>query len=387
MINKKICNSDKDCDNNYLCSFNDDDINNYCINNNIENLYKGCLKDNKYNYESIESKNYNNEQTYNDCIDFSRKQTNKDGFEYNYMIYHPKKKINVDKTTINIYLKCDEQILSVIPYNDYFDIACDNNQENCILTGKKILNNFIEKNTNNCNGKIYLEVIYECNNEGLKKILKIPYLNNSSNIKINLNCPINSNPEYKTKCEALYINNINDDLEYYFDDKINMNNCKNPVFTIPRIVTNIDKYKKMKKKISQSKIKNYDEKINEKISDLRKLEAEKYIILKKIQTGKDISLEEALEIISKKPLKDNTNNWKIYNNYDAAQKLFDYSENNVEILKYYGKVYTIQDAMDIANKNDEPFFVWYHNSFELDNFASKLYFIDIYSLNENILKK
>ena len=30
------------------------------------------------------------------------------------------------------------------------------------------------------------------------------------------------------------------------------------------------------------------------------------------------------------------------------------------------------------SENDQNYFVWYHNSYELDDFASKLYFIDIY---------
>ena len=56
-------------------------------------------------------------------------------------------------------------------------------------------------------------------------------------------------------------------------------------------------------------------------------------------------------------------------------------------MKYYGLVYTIEDAIRIANENNENLFVWYHNSFELDNFASKLYFIDIYNVDEELLSK
>jgi hypothetical protein len=171
------------------------------------------------------------------------------------------------------------------------------------------------------------------------------------------------------------------------DYNTSLYHCKNPVFTVPKPVKDVSKYKRLQNKHLQNEMDSYDNQINEKINDVRKLEAEKYMKIKNIQTGKSITMEEALDAINKYPLQQNTTSWKTYENYDAAQKLYDYSENNVNILKYYGKVYTIQDAMDAANKNNEVFFVWYNNSFELDNFASKLYFIDIYSLDESILKK
>lgn len=395
-INKKLCTNDNDCNINELCGYeenNNNEYNNYCIENNLYKLYYGCLDDTinyrENNFEAIESKSMDNNQTYMDCINFVRKQTNKDGIDFNYMIYRDKKKVFVDVSTINIYLKCDEEILAVIPYTDYFNLTCDERQENCVLIGKDSLKNFIKQNTKNCNGKIYLEITYLCENEGLKKTNKIPInLNSDISIKLNMNCPINKKDErYNTKCEALYINNKDDNLKTYMDYNTSLYYCKNPVFKVPKPVKDINIYKRFKNKNLQNEINNYDKQINEKINDVRKLEAEKYMKLKGIQTGNKITFEEALDAISKYPLKENTTNWKIYENYDAAQKLYDYSENKVEILKYYGKVYTIQDAMDAANKNNELFFVWYHNSYELDNFASKLYFIDIYSLDESILKK
>jgi hypothetical protein len=82
--------------------------------------------------------------------------------------------------------------------------------------------------------------------------------------------------------------------------------------------------------------------------------------------------------------------WKLYNGYDAVQNLFNDNENNNtenRLIKYYGKVYTIDDAIKIANENEQNFFVWYNNSYELDNFASKLYFIDIYNIDEDIYNK
>jgi hypothetical protein len=389
-INKKICKTDKDCDENYLCGFNEADYNNYCIDNSAEKLYGGCLIDyENSNFEAIESKSLNNNETYRDCIEFVRKQTNKDGLDFNYMIYKGKKKVFVDIGTINIYLKCDDEILAVIPYTDYFELRCDKTQENCVLIGKESLKNFIRQNTRNCNGKISLDITYECENEGLKKTENILVnLNQNILIKISMNCPINKNDNrFKTKCEAMYINNRSDNLKTYIDYGKTLENCSNPIFRVPKPVYDMSKYKMMKNKYYHNELNKYDQKISEKKNDLKILEAEKYIKLKNIHSGKMISLEEALKIIDKYPLEKNVTNWKIYKNYDAAQKLFHYDEYQNKVLKYYGKVYTLEDAIEAANINNELFFVWYHNSFELDNFASKLYFIDIYSLEENILKK
>lgn len=396
MLNAKKCSSDNDCDNDNLCSFNDDDYSNYCIKNDINDFYYGCINNNVYhNLESIESKSDSNNFDYNKCIDFSRRQINKDGLNFNYMIYKPKKKTFVDTSTINIYLKCEDEILAVIPYEDYFTIKCDENQENCVLISKESLLNFIKQNTKNCNKKLYLEVIYECENEGFKKNLKIYFdINNFTNIKIDLKCPIDeTNDKFNSKCQAIYIDNYSINKNNY-KDLINMdktlNECKNPIFKIPRIVNDVSKYKKVKSNYSNNEIKEYDNKINQQINDLKKLEAEKYIKLKKIQTGEVITLEQAYDIINTKSfnnlLENSKEKWKIFKNYDAAQNIFQENENN-KILNYYGKVYTLEEAINIANYNKQNYFVWYHNSYELDDYASKLYFIDLFYEDTKLLKK
>jgi hypothetical protein len=389
-INKN-CFSDSDCENNFMCSFNDQDLNNYCIRNDVTDLYTGCLNNNvENNFEVIETKSNDKNFNYIDCINFSRKQTNKDNLEYNYMVFKPKKEAYVDTTTINIYLKCDSEILAVIPYNDYFTLKCDVKQENCVLESKESLFNFIKQNTRNCNGNLYLEINYLCENEGLRKDENIPIsLNKFIPIKIDLKCPIDpSNDKFKAKCEALYIPN-NGELYPGVDNGIGINDCRNPLFKVPRIVTDTQKYKKAKSKITNNELKDYDAKINEKIEDLKKLEAEKYMKVNKYKKGVDISLEESYEIINKKPFSNffhNTNEkWKLFNNYDAAQNLFPENEKNT-VLSYYGKVYTLNEAINAAEENDQNYFVWYHNSYELDDFASKLYFIDIYFGNQSLLK-
>lgn len=396
MVNiNKSCILDEDCDKGTICAFDEKDFSNYCISNNINDLYYGCINDNiENNLESIENKSNNDTFNFTDCINFSRRQINKDNLEYNYMIYKPKKNVFVDTTTINIYLKCEDEILAIIPYGDYFNLKCDDNQQNCILESKESLLNFIIQNTKNCDKKIYLEIIYECENEGLKKSKKIPiYLDNFIPIEINLTCPIdNNNEKFKSKCESIYINEYDtNNYENIIDSKKKFNECKNPLFKVPRIVKNINNYKKLKSNYSKNELKDYDKKINEKIEDLKKLEAEKYMRLKKIKNNVDISFEDSYKKINANSTSNSFNKltndaWKIYKNYDAAQNLYEENEKN-KVLTYYGKVYTLDDAMRIAEENDQNYFVWYHNSYELDDFASKLYFIDVFFGEQNLLKK
>ena len=393
--NKKKCISDNDCDDDNICAFNNNDMDHYCISNNINDLYYGCIDNNSIKIDSVESKSNLDHLNYKKCIDFSRRQLNNEGLDYNYMIFKPKKRAYVDTSTINIYLKCEDQILVILPYNDYFNLKCDKNKENCILEPKESLLNFIIQNSTNCNKKLYLEIIYECENENIKKNEIIPiYIDNFKNIKIKLKCPIDeNNDKFKSKCEAVYINNF--DKKKNINELIDVNKslyeCKNPIYNVPIITKNINNYKKIKAKYSNLELKDYDNKINEKINDVKKLEAEKYVKLKKIQTGNEVTIEEAYDVINSYSLDKLVNNsnekWKIYNGYDAVQDLFNNDNENNQLIKYYGLVYTIDEAIKIANENEENFFVWYNNSYELNNFASKLYFIDIYSIDENLYNK
>jgi len=137
-------------------------------------------------------------------------------------------------------------------------------------------------------------------------------------------------------------------------------------------------------------IQDYDNKINEKLNDLKRLKAEKYIKIKQIQTGEIISFEDAIEVINKmsiqKLLNTTKENWGFYENMDAIESIINDDKYN-SIIEYYGLVYTINDAIKIANENNQNMFVWYHNSYELENYASKLYFVDIYGLDSEILNK
>ena len=231
--------------------------------------------------------------------------------------------------------------------------------------------------------------MYECENEGIKKKEEIPiYLNNYQPIQINLKCPINKNDEqFEGKCSSIYYdsNNINNDI----DINTSMYDCNNPLFKVPRIINNEDDYKKMKYKKSQTEMKNYDDKINNTIENLKKLKDEKYIKIKKIQTGETITLEQAYNIINNKLnyfTYNSKENWRIFPNYDAAQYLFDDPDVN-SAIKLYGKVYTLDEALKIATQNNESYFVWYHNNYELKDYASKLFFIDVFSIDSNLFDK
>jgi hypothetical protein len=249
----------------------------------------------------------------------------------------------------------------------------------------------------NCNKELYLEIEYQCENEGIKKKDKIPvHIDNYKDINITLKCPVDeNNDKFKSKCEAVYINNFDkeNEINNLIDIKKSLYECKYPIYNIPIITKNINNYKKIKAKYSNLELKDYDNKINEKIKDLKTLEAEKYIKLKKIQTGDEITMNEAYDTINNYSLDKLVNNskekWKLYNGYDAVQNLFNDNDDNNDnpLIKYYGLVYTIEDAIMVANEYEEKFFVWYNNSYELDNFSSKLFFVDIYNIDQNIYEK
>ena len=389
--NKKTCALDNDCDKNFVCAFDENDMTHYCINNEPTELYYGCLDKEKLKDIELTESNSNSEMK--KCIDFSRKQMNKDGLEYNYMIFKPKKNIYIDTTTINIYLKCDKQILAIIPYNDYFFLKCNESQDECTLQSKDTLENFIKQNSKNCMGKLYLEFVYECENEGIKKtdILNIDK-ENFNKINLNLKCPIDSDGDkFKSKCASLYLDSNNiESMNNIIDTNKNLYNCSNPVYKLPRIVSNVNNYKKKNAKNANIQLQDYDNKINEKLDDIKRLKAEKYIKLKAIQNGETITLEDAYKVINSIPidrlLNNTKENWVLTPNLDAIENLLN-NDKYSDTINYHGMVYTIDDAVKIANENNQNFFVWYHNSYELENFASKLFFVDIFNIESDLLKK
>lgn len=392
-INKKSCSFDNDCEDGLYCAFDEKDLKHYCISSDVTDMYHGCMDNGKIGeFESIQSNSNLENKNIKTCIDFSRKQLNGDGLEYNYMIYKPKKNVYVDTTTLNIYLKCGEQILAAIPYNDYFTLKCSENQEKCILHAKDSLENFIKQNTQNCNKDVYLEVIYSCENENIKKTLKIDVdMTNYIKINVPIQCPVDGNNEkFMSKCASLYMNDNGKSNIDYINKNKSLYECSNPIYKLPRHVPDINKYKKKHVKQTNIEIQDYDNKINEKLDDLKRLKAEKYIKIKQIQTGETIDFDDALKVINgmsvQKLLNTTKENWGFYQNMDAIESIINDDKYN-SIIEYYGLVYTIDDAIKIANDKNQNMFVWYHNAYELENYASKLYFVDIYGLDSEILNK
>ena len=79
--------------------------------------------------------------------------------------------------------------------------------------------------------------------------------------------------------------------------------------------------------------------------------------------------------------------WKLFTNFDALQNIIDDPQYKDAIKTYPRKVYTIEEAIKTANEKNESFFIYYHNSFELDQYSSSLYFIDIYNIDNKIFDK
>lgn len=387
------CSDDKQCSNNYMCTFDDKNLNHQCKKGGQNNLYLGCLDHDVKSFDYVSSHNQDDLNNFDDCLSFSRKQSNKDGMSHNYFLFKKKKVSSVDLSSINIYLLCGNKNIATFPIEDYFESSCDYDNQNCEFQAKEIFFNFIEVNKKNCNEDLYLEINYECYNENMKNKEIIPLNKISDSFSFKINCPKNkSNPKFQAKCISLYID-PQDKNKY---DKINkkklLYSCSDPIYKVPRIVKNIDKYRQNIYKKSTSDINQVDSSIEEKKKEILNLEAEKYQKIYKLNHHKEISKEKALnEIQNKKSqIKFDKNEierkWKLFNDYDALQNILNDAQFKSAIT-YFGKVYTIEEAMKSANDNNQSFFVYYSNSYELDTFSSKLYFIDIYQIDNIIFDK
>ncbi len=383
----KTCRDDNECPNNSYCKFDEKSMKHYCKSNSKNQLYHGCLEGDM-DFKNVVSNDHYNLENISNCINFSRRQVDNNGINHNYMLYKKKKISYVDITTINIYLKCGQKNISVLSLNDYFDVECDNNNENCSLKTNKLFRNFVNQNQELCSEQLYLEVNYECFNENINNKEIIPVSVDNDDIIINLSCPKNKDDQkFNSKCVSLYISP--DDMKNI--KKINtkklLYNCPNPVYQIPQIVKNTNNYKKINFKKNNNEINNYDKDIVKKNKELEILQAKKYMKIKKINDKENITLNKALdEIKNKKNINDINKKWKLFQDYDALQYL-----NNIATaqssIKLYGKVYTIEEAMNISSQLNESFFVYYSNSYELDNYSSNLYFVDIFSIDNDIFDK
>ena len=72
----KTCRDDNECPNNSYCSFDEKTMKHYCKSNNKNQLYHGCLEGDVV-FENIISNDSNNLENINNCINFSRRQIDK----------------------------------------------------------------------------------------------------------------------------------------------------------------------------------------------------------------------------------------------------------------------------------------------------------------------
>ena len=389
----KICNDDNQCKNNQFCSFNNSDMKHYCVDGTQNKLYEGCLDGSDYNqFENIISNSEEDKNNYNKCINFARRQVNKDGLQHNYMIFKQKKISYVDITSIQIYLKCGSKIISALPLNDYFTIDCDINNQNCKIKTNKLFKNFVLQNQEICSKQLFLEILHECYNENIKnkEIIPIDINNLDNEIVLELKCPIQKNKEeYQSKCISLYINKNDLEKISHINKKKLLYKCPKPIYNVPIIIKDNINYKKINFKNNNNEINQYDVNINDKLKELNELQAKKFMRIKKINNNEDIPLNVALENINKinfSNLSNTNKKWQLFKGFDAAQYLMD-DPTTRNSVKLYGKVYTIDEAMNIASKMNESFFIYYSNSYELNNFSSNLYFIDIFSVSNDVFDK
>lgn len=394
------CNDDNQCSNNYLCSFDEKKLNHSCKNLNQSNLYLGCMTNDFNNFDYISSNSPEHLDNFKNCMDFSRKQINKDGYYHNNFLFNKKKETSIDMSSINIYLISGIKNIANLPIQDYFNTECDIKSENCKFVAKKIFFSFIQANKTQSSEKMFLEINYECYNEVTKnkEILPIDEIKNSFSFEIN--CPKNKkDPKFQSQCISFYIDNQDFNKYNKINKKKLLYTCENPVYNTPRIVKDVTAYKKSVFKNNNVMINNYEKEIEQKKEELQKLEAQKYQKIHKINKNEDISMKDAMENINKLNMNsykkggnggkanDIEKKWKLFNNFDALQNIIDDAQFQDSIKTYGSKVYTIEEAIKISNEENESFFVYYHNSFELDQYSSSLYFIDVYKIDNKIFDK
>lgn len=387
-----LCKYDGDCGKNEYCSFDDRTLKHQCVPNKSKMFYEGCLNTKKYNeFDKIESSSKEDHQNLKSCIDFVRRQKNKDGLHYNYMVYKNKKNSFVDLSTINVYLKCNDELLLVMPTKEFFHINCDHAQQKCILTPNETFFTFLSSNQKTCGGKLSLDIEYSCENENLLKKFKVPLsMKSLRGLKIDLTCPVNiEDSRFQSRCVAAYFDtqNSNPDVTKYLellDKNIEPENCVQPVYKVPRIIQDKDIYLQLQKQKNQRNIEDYNEKLEERERELNKIRAEKLKIQYKNDTGKELDDREALRMVQmnkteyfSQDQKSSTSscNWKIHEH----KNLFgDYLEEN-DIRKYAtpfeGKIYMIEEAKNKACELNASMFVWFSNKYELSNLRNKLFVI------------
>ena len=397
-VQVRICNLDNDCLERQFCSFNDKSLKHECIADDKKLLYMGCLNTSKYNeFDKIDSKSTEDHESMKSCIDFVRRQKNKNGFYYNYMVFKNKKNAFVDPNTINVYLKCDKEVLMAMPSKDFFDLKCTDDQKNCVLIPNNTFKSFVKSNKKVCGGKLSLDVEYSCENEDLQNKFNIPFeFKNMNKLKIEIKCPVNlEDSRFQSKCTATYFDTDNSNpgnFKYLdlLDKNVKPEDCVQPVYKVPRIVSDIDVYKQLIEKKKEDDIQDYNKMLDNKEEELNKIRMEKLKIKFKANTGVDLDDEEAHSMVefnkyeyfqsgSEKPCV-----WKIH---EHKNPFGDYVEEN-DIRQYgifvQGKFYMIEEAKQKACELGAYRFIWFSNSYPLENLRNQLYVFTPNKWNEAV---
>lgn len=384
----KPCISDVQCNNNYMCTFNNQNLKHYCKTSNPNKLYLGCLDKDYNDFEYTVSNAKDTNSNFQDCLQFSRKQTTKEGMHHNYMMFKRKRLTPIDLPTVSIYLLCGPLNIATFPIEDYFEQSCDEDQENCTFTAKKIFFNFIRTNKLNCNQELFLQIKYECVNEPRINKEVIPLKEVREPFSFTLHCPTNkNNPRLKSKCVSFYIDDTDKEKYTKINQKKLLYGCTNPIYKVPMLVKDVSLYKKNNFKKMNNAINEVDQTISDKKKELLDLEAHKYQQIYKLNHNESIPKEKAIEKVKDRISNDDIEKkWKCFENIDALQNIIHDAQYKASV-SYYGKVYTIEEAMKAANDNNQCFFVYYSNSFELQDYTSHLYFIDIYGIDTQVFDK
>jgi hypothetical protein len=383
-----LCKLDGDCKSNELCSFDEKEMRHQCVPNQKKMFYEGCLNTKKYNeFDKIESNSKENHGNMKNCIDFVRQQKNNDGFFYNYMIYKNKKNSFVDLKTIKVHLKCNQELLLVMPVQEFFTRTCDDKQQKCILKPNSAFFAFLDSNRKTCGGKLSLEIEYSCENENLQNKFQIEIPSNKNQqIEIPLTCPVNlQDDRFQSKCIAAYFDtrDSNPSISKYLDllDKnIEPENCVQPVYRVPRIVTDTDVYQQLLKHKSEKQIDDYNEKIEQKEKEYYRMKAEQLKIKFKKETGKELNDEDALELVSANKTEyfagsSSNCKWKIHEHKNLFGKMIEENDIRKYTTPLDGNIHMIEQAKNKACELNATMFLWFSNSYELSNLRNKMFVI------------
>ena len=390
-VQVSLCNTDSDCSKGNMCGFNEETLKHQCIPADQKMLYQGCLNTKKFNeFNKIESSSSSDHENIEKCIDFTRRQKNSDGIHYNYMIFKNKINAFVDLKTINIYLKCNGELLLVMPTREFFDIKCDDHQKNCILKPNETFRTFVESNSKTCGGNLSLDIEYTCENENIQKTLHKPIdLNKLNSIEISLKCPVDvNNSKFQSKCIATYFDtrNSNPGTQKYLellDKNIEPQNCVQPVYKVPLHISDVNVYRQILEKKTEKNIQEYDQILHDKEEEMIQLKMKKLKMKFKKETQRELDDEEARHMIeankteyfesSISKTSDGNCTWKIH---EHKHPFGIHIEEN-DIRKYgtmvEGKYYLIEEARNKACELNATMFIWFSNSYNLSNLRNKLF--------------